>query len=361
VRFDVLSQEPIEDFRGIDVTDVGHDWTAANALSLGSVDVFGSKSLVDLVSRFIVVNDKPTPDAWIVLDVDSTEEWHRGEPSRIVELENLEFPELTAQVRFSAALAEETKRGAAVTGVAYELHRDAGLFGDRILEFKVSDPGAGPKLNVMVPVLRLHCPKHAGCTAVEEYATERTDSVEAKVSLTPVGGGVGTETTVQSSARWDTDDGECLQYLVPAEVVTERGTLVYRGEEIKGFGSFELTRIKFVDGPHRQEAIPPDDDRCQQQPTEVANDRRLSDEEHIGAGNKGYGFKAVTKVTGTLSLGAALGPGLPSLSFEYRRDASISFTRSTTLTPGATYLAYTPEPPADRDRPEHWEILWTTY
>ncbi len=268
-------------------------------------------------------------------------------------------PEAGAQC--GSAARWELHGGPPARVVPTVIHRDKSIFRDRVIAFEPDPPLSGRTPNpVCVPVLRLHCPKNRGCLASEEYAVQSGTTVEASLTLTPVGGGrVGTSTSIRLSSRWTTADGVCLQYLLPAEIWTEFGTLVYKGKRLEDMGLIGQQRIQFLEGMGRQEAIPEVDDGCQQPADAIEGERYLTNREEIKAGERDYSFYAVSAARGTLNLGVAA-PGWPALSFKYERTVTTSFTRSTKLVSGTTYLAYTPEPPADLARPEHAEILWTT-
>jgi hypothetical protein len=357
VNVEILSQESGPGFSAPDLTDASTDWSELGPLGLGQVHIV--RDLTDhTADSFVAFDEDLQPDTWIVRTVPDL---HEGFPLNympVVELSNLAVPKRTAAIKVTPALAMEIEQGMAVTGVVRVLHK-SGLFGEREVAIEVDPSVRSPTVEVMVPILRLHCPKHEGCKTSEEYAVERGTEVDFTLTLIPVSGGAGVSASLRCSSEWETADGECLQYLLPAEISTEYGTLRVDGRRTSYPGILGATVIRFVDGRRRQEKIPSAEDGCQQPSAVINANRYLLSPVHIGAGKQTNRFNAVNTVRGTLNLGLSA-PGWPSFSFNYARTVTTTFTRSYTLVPDANYLAYTPDPPADRGRPEHAEILWTT-
>ncbi|WP_133067037.1 hypothetical protein [Mycolicibacterium sphagni] len=360
----ILHQDLGTDFSAPDLTDEDTDWSD-ETLDVGEIQVL--TALHDYAAdppgpadSFLIVDDDVQPDTWVIKDIPDLQGGFSYEEMPIVQVFNWAVPDYTAEFRVTPNLAMGIERGYALSGVVREIGLKRGTFGDSKIQLKTNPAMRGPVQRVMVPVLRLHCPKHDGCKASEEYAVQQATQVQAKVSLTAVGAGGSNTTTFQWSSQWETADGQCLQYVVPAEIFTEYGTLIYKGKVFESPGLVSLTSLRFVeDEPSRQELIPRTEDGCQLPSGAIQYDRHLTKREAVSAGVLGHSFKAVKAARGTLTLGVAQ-PGWPSLNFEYERTVTNSFTRSVKLAPGATYLAYTAEPPADSNLPEHAEILWTT-
>jgi hypothetical protein len=357
VNVEILSQEIWTGFSAPDLTDADTDWSELEPLGLGQVDIVRDPA-DQATDSFVAFGEDLQPDTWIVTAVPDL---HKGFPLNympVVELSNLAVPGRTAAIRVTPALALEIGQGGAVTGVVRVLHESGGLFGKRQIAINVDPSLSSPPVKVMVPVMRLHCPKHTGCQASEEYSVQRETEVDFTLTLIPVGGGGSISTSLRCSSEWETADGECLQYVLPAEISTEYGTLLVNGKRAKYTGILGAPVVRFVKGTQRQEKIPPAEDGCQQPAAVIQTDRRLMDPTHISAGKLSNSFNAVNTVRGILNLGLAA-PGWPSFSFNYERTITTSFTRSYTLVPTAEYMAYTADPPADPSRPEHAEILWT--
>jgi hypothetical protein len=357
VNVEILGQETGPGFSAPDLTDENTDWSELGPLGLGQVDIVDDPT-DHAADSFVAFGEDLQPDTWVVTAVPDL---HKGFPLNympVVELSNLAVPEHTAAIKVTPSLAMEIEQGVAVTGVVRVLHK-WGLFGERQVAIEVNPSVQSRPMKVMVPILRLHCPKYAGCKTSEEYAVQHGTGVDFKLTLTPVSGGAGISASLRCSSKWETADGECLQYLLPAEISTEYGPLLVDGQRISHAGIIAVTTIRFVDGTRTQEKIPSAEDGCQQPAAAIQANRRLINPEHIDAGQQTKSFNSVNTARGTLNLGLSA-PGWPSFSFTYERTVTTTFTRSYTLVPTADYLAYTPDPPADRDRPEHAEILWTT-
>jgi hypothetical protein len=358
MKIEILSQEVGTGFSAPDLTDANTDWSELGPFGLGHVQIV--QDVADYAAdSFVVFGEDVHPDTWVVRAVPDLHKEFPLSYMPVVELSNLAVPERTAAIKVTPALAMEMGQGKAVTGVVRVLHR-WGWGGKREIALKVDRSLTSPPVKVMVPVLRLHCPKHKGCQASEEIGVQRGIVVDFNLTLIPVGGGAGTSANLQCSSEWETVDGECLQYLLPAEILTEYGTLLFNGRPANYTGLLGRPVIRFVEGGERgQEKILPNEDGCQQPAAVIQTDRHLMTPTRIGVGKLTNRFNAVKTVRGVLNLGLAA-PGWPSLTFNYERTVTTTFTRSYTLVPKAKYLAYTADPPADPGRPEHAEILWTT-
>jgi len=380
MHIDILGQEIRRELSIPDLTGANTDWSKIGTLDLGQISV-----VRDLTQHapesFVILDDVVKPDTWVVKAMPDLYKGFPRDFAPVVELSNLTARDQTAAIKVTPALAMDMEQGKALTGVAREIqrafletpgyerrwskihieeiHRERRVFRNRVIEFETDPSLTGPAQPVMVPVMRLHCPKHVGCKASEEYAVEQGTEVDAKLSFVALGAAAETSTNLRYSSQWDTADGECLQYLVPAEIVTEHGIYVFNGAPVEDSALVSRTTIRFVGEDGCQEAIPKHEDGCQQPAAAIQRDRRLMGREHIAAGSRSHCFNPVSVVRGKLDLGLAP-PGWPSLKFGYERTVATTFTRTVSLVPDATYLAYTPEPPADSRRPEHAEILWTT-
>jgi len=366
----ILGQEIGRELSAPDLTDANTDWSELGTLDLGEIHVV--RDLPDdaaassvAAGSFVIVGDDVQPDTWVIRTMPDLHGGFSRTDMPIVQVINLAVPDYTAEIRVTPALAMDMVLGNAVTGVVGELRRKrrGRIFGDQVIKLETNPSLKGPVRRVMVPVLRLHCPKHAGCQASEEYAVQRGTEVEAKVSLAAVGAAGSNTTSFRWSSQWDTTDGVCLQYVLPAEIFTEYGVLTYKGMTFESPGLISLTSLRFVEDERgqeaRQEPIPPTEDGCQLPTGAIERDRHLTNREGVAAGTRSHSFNAVSAARGTLTLGLAQ-PGWPSLTFKYERTVTTTFTRSVKLVSDATYLAYTAEPPADAAHPEHAEILWTT-
>jgi hypothetical protein len=363
----MLSQEPISSARVPEIIARDGDWTTFTELELGPVVPAqeGSEEEITPVDSLIVVDGEWVPDTWTVVN-ERTVGFRSRRP--VVDLEHVGVADFRLSVGLSKELAEAVQPGAQMKGVATdvaakrdELYREKNLFiADRVIEFE-ADPSisVADAHELMIPVARLHCPKHAGCTAAEDYAVGRSEKVEAKVKLVTVGAGIGTDTKVDVSSHWDATDGACIQYSLPAVIRQEFGRLLFQGKAIPMDGLFSCMKVEFLNGAGDQDVIPPHEDGCEEPRGDIDSQRRLK-AWNIRAGNRAFAFDAVTTVTGKLSLGGDLPAIGTAISFEYTREVSVTFTRSITLSPGASYLAYTRDPPAVLAKPEHAEILWST-
>jgi hypothetical protein len=335
VNVEILSQEIWTGFSAPDLTDADTDWSELGPLGLEQVDIVREPA-DQPADSFVAFGEDLQPDTWIVTAVPDLRKGFALNYMPVVELSNLAVPRRTAAIRVTPALALEIEQGRAVTGVVRVLHK-SGFSRRRQVAIDVDPSLSSPPVKVMVPVMRLHCPKHTGCQTSEEYAVQRQTDVDFTLNLTPISGGAAIPTSLRCSSEWETADGECLQYVLPAEISTEYGTLLVDGKRTSYPSILGTSVIRFVKGTQGQEKIPPAEDGCQQPAAAIQNDRRLMDDpRHISAGKRSESFNAVNTVRGTLNLGLAA-PGWPSLSFNYERTVTTSFTRSYTLVPTADY------------------------
>jgi len=320
MKVEILDQGIMGGYTAPDLTGVETDWSAFGTLDIGTFDIVFDDASDYPTDSFVVLDDALQPDAWGIKRLPDLRSGFSYESTPMVELYNLAAPDYTATIQVTPAMAVHMQRGQAVVGVARELHREHKRLGkDKMLKLEADSSLTQPAQPVMVPVLRLHCPKHTGCTANEEYGVQQGTTVDAELSLVALSGGTTTSTSLRWSSEWDAADGECLQYLMPAEIVTEHGTLLYDEKPIRVPGLFSLTMIRFVPGESRQEAIPETDDGCQQPAAAMPPDRQLTSPERIAAGGRNHTFNAVSSARGMLTLGVAK-PGWPSNDIPIRTD-----------------------------------------
>src|SRR5665213_1452769 len=219
VKVEILNQGFANSLSAPELTLDGPSWTDFGTIDVGQVRVIDEPANAPWGS-FVVLDGDIRPDTWLIKKRPDLGDRFDPDDPPLVELSNLASPEFVVSINVTPALAMYMDRGMAVTGVANEIQnnrrvilQDSGRLFSHEINFEpresLTTKLRGP---VMVPVMRLHCPKHEGCVANEEYAVESGNTVEAQITFFVAGLNLEMSTLIQCSSQWETTNGECLQY-----------------------------------------------------------------------------------------------------------------------------------------------------
>ena len=240
------------------------------------------------------------------------------------------------------------------------MYRKGRFFGsDLVVAFEPEPDQPATERPIELPIMRLHCPKNAGCTATESFNVARTKTVEGKIAIVGLNASGTASATVTLGQTWETADGECLQYLVPATLRLEIGRTLVNGEAV-AFG-MRATVVDIGKGVAKQCAIDPADDYCQKPESEIRPECRLwSQPLAIRNGSGEWSAKVGSEQTGQVGVDLEFFDQKLTLGMAYSRTYSAELERSYKLAKSDTmaYLPYTRIPSNNAAAVD--DIYWTT-
>ena len=210
----------------------------------------------------------------------------------------------------------------------------------------------------MLPLVRVHCPRHKGCEATYTTTASNKTSVDGSVTIAGIGGGSGIELTGVFARQYSTN-AVCVEVVLPARIRVTMGRTLVDGTEVSyGMRADILT----VDAKAKQtRRVRRSDDGCQRAGGSVDASIRLEDLDQTAtpAGvNVTTSLTQTRQVTGKVIVGLELGTAPFKVGFNYTRTMSEETKVETVLTPGARYIAFPPNGLPGTD--QHLEICWTT-
>jgi hypothetical protein len=250
--------------------------------------------------------------------------------------------------------------GRQLVGTPDVMYRKGRFFGsDLVVAFEPEPDQPATERPIDLPIMRLHCPKNAGCTATESFNVARTDKVEGKIAIVGLNASGTASATVTLGQTWETADGDCLQYLVPATLRLEIGRTLVNGEAV-AFG-MRATVVDIGKGVAKQCAIAPADDYCQKPESEIRPECRLwSQPLAIRDGSGEWSAKVGSEQTGQVGVDLEFFGQKLTVGMAYSRTYSAELERSYKLAKSDTsaYLPYTRIPSNNAAAVD--DIYWTT-
>jgi hypothetical protein len=209
---------------------------------------------------------------------------------------------------------------------------------------------------VEVPIVRLHCPKHAGCSATETWTRDLDTSAELKMSFAGVGAGVALSTKMQVRGSWTAENGTCLETVMPARTRVEFGSLSVRGTKFAMV--FLVTITNLSQEGQTQRPIPAEHDVCLSSSADAHGMFPFAGPFTQAAGKRKLGWKVGASITGSASVDLSFLDEKFGVGLAYKRTSSSSFDRDFTIAEGATYQPYIPS--ENRNVATAPEIFWET-
>jgi hypothetical protein len=254
--------------------------------------------------------------------------------------------------RKRAAGLEVGELVAAPSEALFEEKRFLGTVRVRV-EFRPDSDSPPVDIDIFLPLLRLHCPRHAGCEAEYAIGTATGTSQSIELSIFGAGGGAGKAVECTLTQTYTTK-GRCIEIGVPGKLRMQMGRTFVNGTEV-AYGM--RASVVEVQKKELAERTLPAGHGCEQPYDEVREaalwtlDRRNSE----GGQDELQRYERALKQEsqGKLSLGLDLGQAPLKLGLEYMRKVSADIAIKTGVSPGARYAAY--EPQANPG----FELLWT--
>ena len=239
----------------------------------------------------------------------------------------------------SPEAAKDLKRGDVLIGTE-RLWRGGGALGlgRASVEF-APDPDPPAAAPILIPVMRLHRPRHSSCEAAFTNQTKTTDSIDMKVEILGVGAGGGYEfgMTLKDEYVARTD---CVETVIPAKLQLIPGKTLVNGTEI-GYS----IRAKVTDADvsaWRTRAIPRDQDDCERSGDALAG--LISVPYNYSEAPEGdtdtQEISVESKAVGRMSVGLEMAGSVPiNLGIDYERTTQQATTLRIVLATGVRYLA----------------------
>jgi hypothetical protein len=247
------------------------------------------------------------------------------------------------------------ERGSLIAASSETLYKERDFFGmvKTRVEFR-ADRDADPiESDILLPILRLHCPPREGCEA--EYAISNAEGGTAsfELSIFGIGGGGGQSMTCTVSQTY-TAKAQCIEVAVPAKLVLQFGGTYVNGSQV-AYGT--RVTIRDVDPMQQKLRSLPAGHGCGlgYDAVKGAALTHLDLTALDGTqGNQEWEVQLEMESEGKISVGLELGKAPIKMGFDYVRKTASETTITTGVSPGAAYTAY--PPPAGGD----FEVLWTT-
>lgn len=262
-------------------------------------------------------------------------------------------------VSVDADVASGLERGTPIVGPERLWFGGRLRLGRAEVEF-VPDPDPPDPIEIWVPVMRLHRPRHEGCEVTYTAENTNADTIDAEVKIFGMGAGGGFSAKVSVKDGY-TAKGDCVETVVPAQLQMLPGKTVVNGTEV----AYGMRAKVFNAEPDRERtrAIPMPFDCCERSRTELD-----------GLAVKPFGLADAppddirtnevtleTETHGRLAVGLETGGSVPvKMGLDYERSTVQKTAIQVVLAAGVDYLAYAPFRHVAEALEQQIEICWTT-
>ena len=258
-------------------------------------------------------------------------------------------------VWMSPSLASEEGRTAVeVTPTTLELRRERRVFRTDVIAFRPDPAFLARTTETLMPILRLHCPKHKGCKATESLSLTETSNITLRMQLPGVGLSSAFAFEIATDQSWSTEDGHCLEVVVPLVLSLTYGEYLFNDDRLAM--GFNLSLEHYDPLVQVQREIPTDLDLCQL-PGQSQQVVPLAGQLQVTSGESDVSFETKTTVTGEHRVGFSVFGETLNIAVGYQRTASQASTREYHLAPGGTYQPFAV---GASDAAHAAEIIWRT-
>lgn len=253
-------------------------------------------------------------------------------------------------------MGSEAARGLSSDGLVQELYRTRRLLGDHRLVFAADSGVNAIELQTEIPIMRLHCPKHVGCTAREQFSSSDGGSPRFTIAFPGASYSNGRSVVVKVDQEWSTKDGECLEVVCPAVVRFRFGRFLF-DEQVVALG-VKLDLQDFNREALLQRVVSEENDDCLKLPGAADKFRAAGGSIAIANGSSELSIELQNSISGKVAVGTSfLGD---SFKFElgYDRQTTSSTIRKFQFSEGAQYTAFVSVDTHSTNTAS--EILWHT-
>jgi hypothetical protein len=233
-------------------------------------------------------------------------------------------------------------------------------FGQIDVDF-VPDPEQPEPVSIWLPLVRVHCPHHSGCTATYSSETGTGEETAVTLSILGIGGGGGEKLIGSLGEEYTTPEGQCLELAVPAKLQMLIGRTVVDGTDV----AYGMRGKVFDVDPNGtiERLVPAENDSCNR-PLSMISQQAIVDALDRRNGAAQAATKTITlerELHGKVSVGLEVGGQVPlKFGIEYLRTASQKTTIKTALGRGAHYTAFAPNLEPGLRLEQQLEVCWTT-